>query len=656
MRIIYERLTIENFKGVLGARVIEFSPTLTHILGANHTGKTTTADAVHWLLFNKNSEGATNFGIDPKDGDGNIIHKLDNRVKLELTADGRGVVLEKVRREVWTKPKQQEQERLDSHTTLYFVNGEKYTQKDFNAYIGGLIGEGLFRAITNPAYFPTLKPEDQRTLLVKMVGEKSPEEIAGDREDFKGLLRVLQGTDLKAFRESLSYKIKELKKEIETIPSRIAEHENELAGLAAKGTDFEAVRRQIDEVEKEISVCDQELADRSRIIDADFEARSQDRIAITRLKKRQQEIIRSYQDKNTQAQRRHDDEVRDAQRHVESLAKDIEWQTSEQSRIKRKLGELEVQKQDFRKRWAEVEAGAFVWDSSKETCPTCGQRLPEGDIERMKDEAEERFNTRKAQRQDALDNEGRELKATQDAQDALLRTSEEKARELHDKLDTAREYLDGAKSQQVGMLYYSDNEEYQQLEAEIKERTAKLEESADGDGGTRTEMADIRNRKAELNRRRDGLRDLLPDEKTMAGKKERIRELEGRQTQLNQQLTDLERQEYTAGEFGRAVIEDLQNRVNDMFANVKFEMFRTLINGNSEPTCVLTMHGTPYQDLSNSEKINAGIECINVMCRFNDTYAPLFVDNSESVNDVTPTESQQILLVVSRDKELTVIA
>lgn len=655
MRIIYERLTIENFKGVLGARVIEFSPTLTHILGANHTGKTTTADAVHWLLFNKNSEGATAFGIDPKDGDSNIIHRLENRVKLELTADGHDVTLEKVRKEVWTKPKQQEEERLDSHTTLYFVNGDKYTQKDFNAYVGSLISEGLFRAITNPAYFPTLKPEDQRTLLVKMVGEKSPEEIAGDRDDFKGLLHGLQGTDLKAFREHLNYKIKELKKEIETIPSRISENENELAGLTGKGTDFEAVRGQIEETEKEIGICDQELADRSKAIDADFEARTQERTAITRLKKRQQEIRQSCQDRNTLAQQKHDDEVRNAQRQVDSLTRDIEWQASEKNRIGRKLGEIEIQKQDFRKRWAEVEAEEFKWDETQETCPTCGQRLPDGDIDRMKAEAEERFNARKAQRQDALDNEGRELKATQEAQDALLRTSEEKARELQDKLDTAREYLDGAKSQQVGMLYYSDNEEYQQLEAEIKQRTASLEEAGDGDGSVRTEMADIRNRKAELNRKRDGLRDLLLDEKTIVQKRGRVKELEERQTQLNQQLTDLERQDFTAAEFGRAVIEDLQNRVNDMFTNVKFEMFRTLINGGSEPTCVLTMHGTPYQDLSNSEKINAGIECINVMCRFNDTYAPLFVDNAESVNDVLPTDSQQILLVVSRDKELTVI-
>ena len=67
------------------------------------------------------------------------------------------------------------------------------------------------------------------------------------------------------------------------------------------------------------------------------------------------------------------------------------------------------------------------------------------------------------------------------------------------------------------------------------------------------------------------------------------------------------------------------------------------------------MHGTPYRDLSASEKINAGIDIINAMCLYNDTYAPMFIDNAESITDILPTRSQQILLIVSRDKELTII-
>lgn len=84
-------------------------------------------------------------------------------------------------------------------------------------------------------------------------------------------------------------------------------------------------------------------------------------------------------------------------------------------------------------------------------------------------------------------------------------------------------------------------------------------------------------------------------------------------------------------------------------------MFKKLINGNCEPTCELTLHGTPYKDLSNSERINAGLDIINVISRFNDVYAPVIIDNAESVTDVLQTQAQQILLIVSRDEQLTVV-
>ena len=68
MRIEFKTITIKNFKGVLGERTINFNPTLTQIMGANHAGKTTIVDAVRWVLFDKNSEGMQVFGIDPRSG------------------------------------------------------------------------------------------------------------------------------------------------------------------------------------------------------------------------------------------------------------------------------------------------------------------------------------------------------------------------------------------------------------------------------------------------------------------------------------------------------------------------------------------------------------------------------------------------------------
>lgn len=155
---------------------------------------------------------------------------------------------------------------------------------------------------------------------------------------------------------------------------------------------------------------------------------------------------------------------------------------------------------------------------------------------------------------------------------------------------------------------------------------------------------------------RDQLRDQLQVKLQIERKEKRIAELTTEQQTLSQQLTELEQQDNTAIKLVQFYIEELEKKVNSMFDIVRFNMFEHHLNGNIKTKCECTMHGTPYQDLSNSEKINAGIDIINAMCRHHNAFAPIIVDNAESITDILPTASQQIRLVVSaQDKELTVV-
>lgn len=655
MKIEFKKLTIQNFKGVLGERTIEFTGALTQILGANHTGKTTTADAVLWLLFGKNSEDSSVFGISPKDEGGNIIPNLDNRVILELTADGQPMVLEKVRKEVRTKLKNGDEEKV-SYPCTYFINGNKYTERDYKAEIDSLCRESLFKSITNPAYFPGLKADQQRSLLTKMVGETPLEEIAEQKAEFKKLLQQMAGSDLQRFREHLAYQIKELKKELEDIPSRISENENELAPLKEQHIDFGQVEQEIKDCEAEIKKCDDEQLDNTRILDNDYEKRSKERNEINKLKTRQQQIQQSYQDRNMTAQRMKTRAINEAKAKVDEAEARVKQAERAIQMATRELQDVEIDTQNFRTQWNEVEAEQFQWDASQETCPTCGQRLPQGDIDKMRDEAEARFNTAKGKKQDRLDEEAKQLKKRKADAEAIQRNNTQRKADAEKELAGAKEYLDGEMATAAEEYFFMDDEEYQQLAEEIKQRTEALEnQSSDTTINAETASREIKQRKAEWNNRRDQLRDKLTIRATIKQKEKRITQLEDKQRTLNQQLSDLQKQEWEAEQFTQAVIEDLEAKVNRLFNNVQFRMFKRLLNGNLEPICECTMHGTPYQDLSNSEKINAGIDIINAICQYNGIWAPCFIDNAESINDVQPMQSQQILLIVSRDKQLTVI-
>lgn len=658
MRIEFKTITIKNFKGVLGEKKLTFNPTLTQIMGANHAGKTTIVDAVQWVLFDKNSIGQTVFGIDPKDENGEIIHHLDNTVVLELTADGTDYKLEKVRSETWTKPRKKEEAEMTGHTTKYFVNENKYTQKDFKAFVDDLCKESLFKAITTPSYFPSLPAEDQRNLLTKMVGKTTDEDLAGDNEDFKGLLQELSGTDLQKFREQLRYRIGELKKETEQIPSRINENTEELKALEASKPNFDFTRKRIKEIETGIENIDNELADLSRTVDTEFNERTKERTEINKLKNRMQAIVQSYQDKNTTEERKHKKTIDDAKYEIDVTERAIRNAKAAVEDGQAQLNKIAIASEDFKKRWVILDQTAFSWDNNQEICPTCHQHLPQDDIDRMKEEMEGNFNDNKSKQFDALEEEAARIKKRKSDAEATIKNAQDKLGKLEQQHKEQEAALQKAQESKPTLTYHTDDEEYQQLQMDVNARTAALEartEEETSDTKVKQE-ATLKQRKAEQNRLRDELRDELAKEQRITDKQNRIKELENRQQTLNQQLTELEKKDYTAEQFTIAKIENLEKKVNDLFTNVQFKMFEPFITtGGIKPTCECTMHGTPYRDLSTSEKINAGIDIINAMCAFNDTYAPLLIDNAESITDILPTRSQQILLIVSRDKELTII-
>lgn len=112
---------MRNFKGVLGERVVEFSPTVTKVYGANRTGKTTIADAFRWCLFGKNTEGKADFGIKTKDAQGNVIPELEHEVTVLLDVDGQETTITRTFVEKWSKPRGVAEKQLTGHTTTYTV-------------------------------------------------------------------------------------------------------------------------------------------------------------------------------------------------------------------------------------------------------------------------------------------------------------------------------------------------------------------------------------------------------------------------------------------------------------------------------------------------------------------------------------------------------
>ena len=656
-KIIFKHLDIRNFKGITSLQ-LDFQPTVTCIMGANHTGKTTTADAILWVLFGKNSAGLTVFGIDPKDENNQIIHHLDNSVELSLAVDDKDVVLRKVRSENWVKPHGQEQPVLTGHTVDCFIDGEKTTAKDYTDYINTICKESLFKAITSPDYFPTLKVDAQRALLIKMVGVKSLAQIAEGNKQFAELVAQLSGDNEEAVarhREHLAYLMKQVKDQLATIPPRLDENSSIVKKLKSAGTNYDFIRRRIKEIDKGISNYDAQLRDATAALNINYDKLIQLRTVINELKSQLLDIQQDYERRNRIADQQRQTDIDTANAELQRIERQIKMAEDSRNDYTEVLQQLASHAEDFRSRWAEVEDMQFQFDESLAICPTCGQRLPDGDIASKRQELQEHFNLHKAFLQDQLDAEAAQMKTKKSRADAMIDNARATIEGLQASLIKAKQAVAGAQSVVVGHVNYLKDKKYIELSQLLSEAQKKLEAMANaptaGDNS-----AELTAAKQKLSQTRDELMQQLAGEKQLQECEARIAELEQQQVTLNQQLTTLEQQDDVALQLEHASIADLEARVNALFPSIRFKMFEQLINQSVRPTCTLTMHGVPYADLSNSEKILAGLECIRAMQQHTATYAPVTIDNCESVNrfpDNLPC--QLLLLYVSTDKQLTIV-
>lgn len=674
---------MRNFKGVKGERVVEFSPTVTKVYGANRTGKTTIADAFRWCLFGKNTEGKADFGIKTKDSNGNVIPELEHEVSVYMLVDGQPTTITRTYTEKWTKPRGVAEKVLTGHTTTYMVNGQMYTQRDFNEYINSLCSESLFMAITSPTYFVSLKAEQQRSILTQMVGDVSPASVAQGKREFEALLQIMGEQDIEKFRQHLSYQIKEIKAELERIPVRISEQQNDIAGLTpAQPVDWKKVESDIKATEAALTrIADaiaETIADHSKAQEAQLAqqqaARQQVREQIASVQDKMNEITskhtQAYTAETSNARQQTQlagDEMRRAEKALASAKYDVKTAANKIADTEKWVERMDSSIAEFKARWQQVSDSTLVFDPQMFICPTCGRPFETENVEAKKTDMQANFNAEKARKLDSMEEEAKGLSADKNRLTTLLAKLQQEKEEANGKIAQLTAAFDAAQQaynqalaptaiQQPAERVAADSE-YCELGKQLANLQAQLATmplqagTIDAQAAVQGLQQDQRQLQAKLNE----LNATLHIGTLIQSKRKRIAELEQHEQQLNAQLTQLEGQDYAAESLLQCTIEELERKVNALFSFVTFTMFDHKINGALKPICECTVNGVPYSDLNNADRINAGIDIINAMCQYKGVYAPCFIDNAESINNVLPMQSQRIDLIVSNDKELQVI-
>lgn len=647
--VFLKKLILKNFKKIQDLTV-EFTDKNTFICGGNGTGKTTLQDAFLWLLFGKDSTNRadTNFNIKTLGEDGKPILHLVHSVTGVLSINGRDVELQRNYVEKWGSGVNAGV--LQNHATEFYLNGVKLkTKKEYDAEVAAILPEDVFRMITNPLYFPTMKAQDQKAMLLEMAGNVTNEEVANINPKFQELISLISGRTLEQLAKEIASKKSAIKDELKGIPGRI----DSVRDAMPESEDWAVLEKEIADKKEKIKDIDSQLADKSKQIEAEFKAKSelQKQIGNKKLAKSQRENeIRQNANKSY-----HDvlDNISKLEYQVKSKDAEISRKQEDHSRIKANIEALNNDLEVLRGKFYAIDAETLQYPEGAFICPTCKRELEVEDIQAKQQELQDNFNLNKANRLKAVQNEGKEKAAKVEElkkqcsiiQATITQLSNEKEILVHNINECKGNMPEEQDTQKIILsdpTWLSLSNEIVDLENQLKAEAKPID------------TTDLKEAKAILSEAIDELNKKLGKRDTIERSNKVIEDLEDRRDKNNEALAEQERLEFLVQDFQKEKDNKLMERINGMFSLVKFSFISEKLNGNEAITCFCSVDGVPFADVNNASKINAGLDIINAICRSVGITAPIFIDNRESVNDLIPTMSQVINLVVSKDKSLMI--
>lgn len=652
------KMALENFKGIKKAE-FNFGGFDANIFGANGTGKTTVFDAFTWLLFGKASEERANFSPKTITAEG-AAHNLDHSVECDIEIDGTTTTFKRVYHEVYKKTRGYAEAVLSGHTTDYYINGVPKKEKEYQKFWSEVFdSDEEVKLLTMPAYFAEqLHWEKRRAILLEICGNISDLAIMETDTELKELSSQVGKNSVDEYKKIIKAQKTTINKKLELIPARIDEATKAIPGDLPTDSK-EELEQAAANLRKAISEAE---AERASIVAGD-NAEARIRAEIAELNATLSEAKAKYAEK----QRAADDAALGRVQEIRKKLADAEDGLSENIRTleqaKRRVADIEKERNDIlsahRDKQTEkdsVEAEQF--DERSTVCDKCGQALPADKILNLK----EIFNERKSNRLSELTAEMNSLvergkkeaskemlaEATADVEkyEQFVNGDRETVNAIKLDLDEAQETANAEK-----MPPFETTDEYKKITAKIEELKNRNYAVPNTDN-IDAKIADLRFAEATITTSIAAL-------ETEATQKARIAELEQEEKELGRQFEEAEHALYLCEKFARVKAALLNDKINEHFKTVKFQLFKqNITNDGIDDICdvlVPTSTGAfvPFSDANKAARLNAGIEIIGVLGEHYGVELPIFVDNAESVTHIIPTKGQIIRLVVSEsDKEL----
>lgn len=654
--IVLRQITIKDFRGI---KSFNCDFTQDNIIeGDNATGKSSIFAAFTWCLFGKDEKDRKDFEIKPASGGVPVGH-TQTSVELTLEINGEVTVLRREYCEKLVRHTGDDHDTYEGNETACWWNDAPVNVTEYGKRVAAVIDPQMFKMLTNPAFFPTMKWNDQRDILLRLVSEATDEELAAGDEDILAMLGEMSGKTEKDFRAEKAAALKRLRKEKEGVEPRIDEVRKGMTDITFSE---EHLREEIAKADKEAEGINAELASLSQAQEAvlaQLKAK-RDEIAETEAKAQQLVVDAKMAEGLRVSKANGERSVLHAE--ISALDRKLETQSNYIISFEKQNGIYAAERDRLKDEHAAL-SGKYVNEASAELspdgllCPTCGRPMTPEQVKQV----ELDYNAAKAIRLEDIVKEGTRLKERIEAAQKVLDERLEKLKVIEaerdadaDKRMELQRRLSSMPEAETEREIIAEEipgwNELQQKAIALRQEMSDIERGGDG-SEERSKASD--KLKACMDRKA-GIMARMTDIENNRKAEARITELEERGRELAQQIADYERLELAARRLDKLRFEDVERKVNGLFHNVRFKLFDYTVEGKAVDTCVAVVGDAPYPVANSAGKLNAGLDIIHTLSEHFGYRCPIFIDNAEGVTSIDGRGMQLVRMYVVKGSKLTV--
>ena len=659
-KVTLKKLSVENYKK-FEAREFDFARR-TEVSGRNRQGKTSLMDAYFDVLTGKLADGTLPNNIRRKvDGE-----EIDDPVVRELVIDVDGT--EYVVQKKTKKGK-------SSNTVEYYVNGIKRNKTEYMEILKRIADPDTIAMCSNARVFlnEIQKATAKARETLGGIAGFSETQFRSKHPEYEWIKdEGVEGDSIEEILKARRRDLRKAKSDVEDIAKQIRKEQGRQVECDET---LPAQRDDLLDLLKENEKQEEALCNASRKYD-------QISIELAGLKRSRDALVekagktaRENHDRITSLlytlksdKKNAENKLRLAEMDLEHANKGIERHKAALAQAKKKYTEALKEKWDGDTELTAIRGAEF--DLAAAICPTCGQALPEEQVEVAKRkfefnkqsriakklEEKEQFEKNKRTKLEQITEDGNEAsdgletaKETKKEAETVIEATKKKITSLA--LEIAETEKEAEKP--IPEPDMSDDEEYKA----VCNKISSLEESINGIGNGENDRILLSNNRHSLEAK---LRDVEAKIKAQTARLEEkannLEVLQEEQKKLSQERSNIQQKVDQLTEYSIEKNKALAAVINPHFKHFQFQFLDYTQDGEPLETCRMICNGIDYANgLNHSDRILCDIDLVMGLQEMNDLRLPVWVDDTESINSdrIPGLDTQMILLKVS-DGELNV--